>query len=1086
MKMSFFKRVLWGSDEEPPEAAAESDGQEQLSAEELRNRRLARLQQSTGSEGNSSPPSSPQSSPSSRAPHSLKSSATPPSVATNPPPVTPEKSLSVPMEVEAQLASPSTSRSPGSQAVAKASAFDKWVHGTIAEVFQITFSAAHSTYKPLPGLREELLSEGEPLLFNLKLLDQLIFERLGLEKRDSSNFTWLVDSYERNERMQRRCKTEERVEVCKKISDVLLSYSSLIFQDASMFSTVYTARDHVEKFVASLSSIHSTLSPEFLIEFVKRTKDDCWDLIYREAFRMIREEIKSKKLHESFSGQLRALGTLVNFPDLALRLTEEPNWLSPNGENNGRSVEEDTYLGPFFSFSSFPECPEVVQYLFGDISLSRSVEDSNTTISSSLTMLHTSLHEILFSFVRASREGREAMLRWVSQAVIGNSARSKLHSDSSAIASDGFMQNLGAVMCIFCEPFLDPRSPKLKLIDLSYLGSSARFSVKDDTKLVATENEVAAWVDKRNQNCIDQWMRKQKALGKAVTSEQAMTEGKPSYGFVTELFFLTMRCYHVGMISSFSRYERFMGRMKELQESIERANERRSEWENAPFANQTRAALAERQEELEYMNRQRVSMLAQMFESNSLKMAARYMSLVSSWLVERVDPEGKGLPLAPPPMEFMSLPEHCVEDVYQFWNAIGRYHRRRFQGIILEGHHTSALLRFITIFMGSPTHIRNPYLRSKLAELLMLFTEGGSELQAALETDPMVTPHLIPSLMALYVDVESTGSHTQFWDKFNIRHRLSRIFSHLWTSPIHRRVMIQESQDSRKFIQFADHILNDGTFLLDEALLRLEEIHSMEKERAQPETWNAQEPDVLRDRERHFRTLGNQVRANLQLGNAVVQLLHNITEEIVEPFMAPELVNRVALMLDSYLSALAGPRSENLQVANPQEYNWNAQALLEQITDLYRHLKHPEFYAAISRDGRYYSHEIFQAAAAILSERAWRSKDLIKRFLEVADAVKATKQQEELDEDALGEIPDDFLDPITCTLMRDPVRLPSGSFIDRPTITRHLLSDPTDPFNRQPLTEAELIPAPELKRQIEEFIQERLSSSSTSSSTSDL
>ncbi len=53
----------------------------------------------------------------------------------------------------------------------------------------------------------------------------------------------------------------------------------------------------------------------------------------------------------------------------------------------------------------------------------------------------------------------------------------------------------------------------------------------------------------------------------------------------------------------------------------------------------------------------------------------------------------------------------------------------------------------------------------------------------------------------------------------------------------------------------------------------------------------------------------------------------------------------------------------------------------------------------------------------------------------------------------LGEAPDDFLDPIMSTLMRDPVILPSSNTtMDRPTIMRHLLSDPRDPINRKPLT----------------------------------
>ena len=43
--------------------------------------------------------------------------------------------------------------------------------------------------------------------------------------------------------------------------------------------------------------------------------------------------------------------------------------------------------------------------------------------------------------------------------------------------------------------------------------------------------------------------------------------------------------------------------------------------------------------------------------------------------------------------------------------------------------------------------------------------------------------------------------------------------------------------------------------------------------------------------------------------------------------------------------------------------------------------------------------------------------------------------------------------------MSDPVTLPSGQVVDRKNILRHLLSDPHNPFTRQPLTEDELKPS---------------------------
>ena len=51
--------------------------------------------------------------------------------------------------------------------------------------------------------------------------------------------------------------------------------------------------------------------------------------------------------------------------------------------------------------------------------------------------------------------------------------------------------------------------------------------------------------------------------------------------------------------------------------------------------------------------------------------------------------------------------------------------------------------------------------------------------------------------------------------------------------------------------------------------------------------------------------------------------------------------------------------------------------------------------------------------------------------------------------------------------MTEPVLLPSSNVVvDRSVIAKHLLSDPIDPFNRQPLQMADVVPQTELKDEI--------------------
>ena len=79
------------------------------------------------------------------------------------------------------------------------------------------------------------------------------------------------------------------------------------------------------------------------------------------------------------------------------------------------------------------------------------------------------------------------------------------------------------------------------------------------------------------------------------------------------------------------------------------------------------------------------------------------------------------------------------------------------------------------------------------------------------------------------------------------------------------------------------------------------------------------------------------------------------------------------------------------------------------------------------------------------------------------------------EEQELGDIPDEFLDPLMFTMMKDPVKLPtSGITIDRSTIVSHLLSDSTDPFNRKPLTIDMVEDDLELKAKIELWVKDKL------------
>ena len=124
----------------------------------------------------------------------------------------------------------------------------------------------------------------------------------------------------------------------------------------------------------------------------------------------------------------------------------------------------------------------------------------------------------------------------------------------------------------------------------------------------------------------------------------------------------------------------------------------------------------------------------------------------------------------------------------------------------------------------------------------------------------------------------------------------------------------------------------------------------------------------------------------------------------------------------------------------------------------------PIFLEHVVKDVRSFKIDHFNKALYLVSrERLISESDCARfdKFIQKIKEVSDTQIEEEIDTD---DIPDEFVCPISGSLMEDPVILPvSKEVLDRSSIKRILLSDPMDPFTRTPLTEDMLIPNTKLK-----------------------
>lgn len=193
-------------------------------------------------------------------------------------------------------------------------------------------------------------------------------------------------------------------------------------------------------------------------------------------------------------------------------------------------------------------------------------------------------------------------------------------------------------------------------------------------------------------------------------------------------------------------------------------------------------------------------------------------------------------------------------------------------------------------------------------------------------------------------------------------------------------------------------------------------------------------------------------------------------------FMTYKLAERLANLLNYSLDLFTSKRGLKLKVNNMSEYGFNPKYILTSLMQIYESfVDFKDFLEFVVKDERSFKIENFEKVVTLRENGKIKIgfnefenlKLLIKNLREISDIMKANQVSYE-------DAPDEYLDPITTDLMRDPVMLPSSkTIVDRTTIEQHLLSDPSDPFNRSHLTKEMLIDCVELKERINEYIQSK-------------
>jgi ubiquitin conjugation factor E4 B len=486
----------------------------------------------------------------------------------------------------------------------------------------------------------------------------------------------------------------------------------------------------------------------------------------------VSEKLAKLTMNDDYMACLSVLILYSKFGPLLEAIANHPRFVMAQSAPN---VEMNTILGPFFRISPLNRDVAIVYFASPrsiDPTQKMSAQAANRL---ALTNHQVELHNIAMAFARAGLGPRNRLLDWFAYVMNVNHKRRAMHVNPKDVASDGFMFNVTAVLDRMCEPFMDTTFSRMERIDVDYLRRDPKLSIEDETKLDADD-----------------------AQSKAFYAAKAPGESN----FVSNVFFLTLAAHHYGTGTAQSKmknYERDLEHMETAVEQLQEEQQKRAG--NLPAQAYIQRQLDQYVKQLERHMAFKFALEGILADEKMQERALLFMRYVTVWLLRVASKSdytpNKSLQLPLPknkPEAFSCLPEYALQNIVDNFKYLFRYVPK-----VLPGAVGDEMMTLSVTFLESSDYIRNPYLKASLAGLLYmggwdLYHLRGGVLGEALTSSKFANEYLLHALMKFYIECESTGAHTQFYDKFNIRYEIFQVIKGVWPNDHYKRQLTQQSR----------------------------------------------------------------------------------------------------------------------------------------------------------------------------------------------------------------------------------------------------------------------------------------------------
>ncbi|XP_050393644.1 ubiquitin conjugation factor E4 A [Patella vulgata] len=969
----------------------------------------------------------------------------------------------------------------------------------IEDIFLLTLEkdcdARTESYVYLEDLAERM--DGQTWM-DTDTLSQAVFERLMLDspqefiKKPVSKslageplvLPYLSQSYNRVIEYRQQQKSEPFSSCIKECKSVIILNAKTCLLQTELFPSQSLYQQFIDVYLQESGAVFGDDSGQIIDFFVQvmDSIDKDEDGNVEDVMIPILDLVKAKFTNMSLiSAEKSQYIHLCKFFSKTAAMAEAfMKYNTPKDIKSGKEFES-TLIGSMLSLSCIPKNEAGPYDFFNDPSSYRKhVHDSTeSNIWAELVTLNEKIYLMTYSLIKVSPHIRHLVLKWLGKCLAANQGRTKIWSNqmpqlfNQLYSSEGFCLNLNYLMLKLCQPFCEPMSAKLLKIQCSYTQA-----VGKDEEDIKTRCIHAGGL--REETCL------------IPAGDENTPNTTETYNFITECFFLTQQCINLGFHTLHNKFTKLNQDLHRVQRLYQDVRQQSASEEVEPV----RSIKAQMEKGMTLF----LSMKAALTVPQLLEMSLNLHTSTATWLSQMAasDTVTEFKPIALPlpetaPTSLSLIPEFVMGNLNDFISFLHRYQDELFE---FAGDKVKYFMTLILVFMGNPERMNNPHLRAELAETLSSLMppdpnqKGGGGLLAKFHREKLFSEHelidhLAEKLLHVFVSIEMTGQSVEFEQKFNYRRPMYIVLEYIWEIDVHKQAIKNLSDFAERnidapeaplFLRFINLLINDAIFLLDEALSYMMQIKEKQQEKERGE-WDSQDQRQRQQTEANFRFMGNIARYHNVMANYTIHSLELLTREIKTIFCNSTMVDRIAAMLNYFLLHLVGPKQKNFNVKDKNDYEFKPQQIVSDITKIYLNLgDSDEFCQAVCNDGRSYSTDLFPKTVQVL-QKIGSDPIMISDFLGLDDKIRGLNEKTQAEDDLVEDAPEEFLDPILGNLMRDPVLLPtSGTIIDRSVISRHILSDQTDPFNRAPLTMDMVVPQTDLKNKIEQWRKDKAKS----------